>query len=216
MKEILTFLSELAKHNSREWMTENKKYYLSNKKVFESIISQLIEGISKFDPEVSGLTPKDCTFRINRDIRFSRDKSPYKTNFGAAITPGGKKSPQPTYYFHLEPGNAFLAGGVYMPQPQELGKIRQEIDYNAEELKKIAESTSFRETWGEITGEELKTCPKGYPKDHPNIDLIRKKSFIVMHPLDRRLLISESFIEQAVEKYASLYPFNQYLSVAIS
>lgn len=216
MKELLTFLSDLANHNTRDWMTENKKYYQSSKKAFEAIVEQLIDGISAFDQEVSDLKPKDCMFRINRDIRFSKDKSPYKTNFGAALTPGGKKSQQPTYYFHLQPGNSFLAGGVYMPQPEALAKIRQEIDYNPEELKQIVTDPKFVADWGAITGDELKTAPKGYPKDHPNIELIRKKSFIVMHTLEDSELHKSTFISEAVEKYARLHPFNQYLSVAIS
>lgn len=216
MKEILDFLSELSQHNTREWMNENKKYYQANKKEFEKVVMEMIKGIAVFDPEIVDLTPKDCMFRINRDIRFSKDKSPYKTNFGAAITPGGKKSPLPTYYLHIQPGNSFLAGGVYMPQPEALGKIRQEVDYNAAELKKILDEKGFANVWGPVTGNELKTAPKGYPKDHPNIELLRKKSFVVMRTLSDAEVVDGDFVSQAVSNYEILYPFNQYLSVAIS
>jgi uncharacterized protein (TIGR02453 family) len=216
MKRILAFLSDLTDHNDRDWMTANKKYYQEAKKAFEGQVNELIEGISGFDEELVSLAPKDCIFRINRDIRFSKDKSPYKTNFGAAMTPGGKKSPLPTYYIHVQPGNSFLAGGMYMPQPAELAKIRQEIDYNAGELKKIVEDSDFQKIWGELTGEELKTVPKGYPKDHPNIDLIRKKSFIVVKNLSDEELLKDQFTQEAIRMFKILYPFNQYLSVAVS
>jgi uncharacterized protein (TIGR02453 family) len=215
MKRILAFLSDLTDHNDRDWMTANKKYYQEAKKAFEEQVNELIEGISGFDEELVGLAPKDCIFRINRDIRFSKDKSPYKTNFGAAMTPGGKKNPLPTYYIHVQPGNSFLAGGMYMPQPAELAKIRQEIDYNAGELKKIVEDSDFQKTWGQLTGEELKTAPKGYPKDHPNIDLIRKKSFIVVKNLSNEELLTDQFTQEAIRMFKILYPFNQYLSVAV-
>ena len=216
MKVILDFLTDLKSHNDRDWMQHNKSQYQHAKKEFEGIISSVIQGIAGFDPSVSGLLPKDCLFRINRDIRFSTDKSPYKTNFGAAITPGGKKSPQLTYYVHIEPNNSFLAGGVYMPQAEELGKIRQEIDYNPGELKKIVEDADFVKTWGALTGDELKFAPKGYPKDHPNIDLIKKKSFIVMKNLSDEKVLKNDFIESTIRSFGLLYPFNQYLSVAIS
>jgi uncharacterized protein (TIGR02453 family) len=216
MKVVLDFLKDLTSHNTREWMEENRSRYKEAKSEFEFLVDELIKRISTFDPEIVNLKPKDCIFRINRDIRFSKDKSPYKTNFGAAIAPGGKKAQAAMYYCHIQPGNCFLAGGVYMPPADLLSKIRQEIDYNPEELKKIVEQPDFYNTWGEITGDELKTAPKGYPKDHPNIELIRKKSFVVMKSVSDKELTSDGFPAMAAESYKLLYPLNQYFSVAIS
>ncbi|MBV6647713.1 MAG: DUF2461 domain-containing protein [Cyclobacteriaceae bacterium] len=216
MKNVLSFLSDLTAHNNRDWMTENKSRYQEARKEFSALIANLITGISVFDPGIGDLEPKDCLFRINRDVRFSKDKSPYKTNFGAAMTEGGRHSPNPTYYLHVQPGHSFLAGGMYMPQPENLKKIRQEIDYNPEELKKIVGKKAFKQVFGEITGDRLKTAPKGYPKDHPNIELLQLKSFIVMHNLDDAELESDDFAESVISKFKVMHPFNEYLSVAIS
>ncbi|MEM9327889.1 MAG: DUF2461 domain-containing protein [Bacteroidota bacterium] len=216
MQFILDFLSDLAQHNNRDWMQENKKRYLEAKKLHEDFIAKLIQGIATFDPSVSDLGPKDCTFRINRDIRFSKNKDPYKINFGAAMMEGGKKTSNPTYYLHLQPGGSFMAGGIYMPDAEMLKKIRQEIDYNAKELKDIVEASKFQKTYGAITGESLKTAPKGYPKDHPNIELLRMKSFIVTKDLSDTVVLKDGFLDQLVVDYELIYPFNQYLAVAIS
>lgn len=210
------FLKALKEHNDRDWMAENKKWYQQVKKEVEQLVAALIGEISRFDEGITGLTPKDCMFRINRDIRFSKDKRPYKENFGAAITEGGKKSPMPTYYIHLEPGNSFVAGGIYMPETEVLKKIRQEIDYNPEELKKIVEDAEFKKTFGELTGERLKTAPKGYPKDHPNIELLRLKSIIVTNDYTDEQVLSNDFFDHVIHDFKVLHPMNQYLGVAVS
>ncbi len=216
MKEIFSFLNDLNAHNDREWMHENKKRYEGVRKSFNQFIESLIAGISEFDEGIAGLQPKDCVFRINRDIRFSKDKRPYKTNFGAAMTEGGKKSPNPTYYIHVEPGKSMVACGIYMPEADILKKIRQEVDYNAQELKKIIENKTFMETFGGIRGEQLKTAPKGYPKDHPNIDLLRFKSFIVWKELSDDFFFDDNLNERLLSQFKVGRPFNEYLSVAIS
>ncbi len=216
MKEVLNFLQDLSANNNREWMHANKKRYEGAKSDFHNIIGQLIEGIGRFEEGVQGLTPKDCAFRLNRDIRFSKDKSPYKTNFGAAIMEGGKKSPNPTYYIHIQPGQSFIAGGIYMPEAENLKKIRQEIDYNPEELKKVVEGKNFKEIFGTMTGEQLKTAPKGYPKDHPNIELLRFKSFLVSKNLTDREVLAKDFVQSIISDFEVVHPFNQYFAVAIS
>ena len=136
MKKVFKFLNDLAQHNEREWMQEHKESYLESKATVSVLVGNLIDQIGQFDSGIPGLTLKDCMFRINRDIRFSNNKAPYKINFGAAITPGGRKTGNPTYYLHISPGKSMLAGGVYMPDAVHLKKIRQEIDYNADGLKK--------------------------------------------------------------------------------
>ena len=216
MEKILSFLEDLRENNNRDWMQENKKRYEAVKNEFKQVIAQLLEGISQFDEGVQGLQPKDCIFRLNRDVRFSKDKSPYKTNFGAAMMEGGRKTGNPTYYIHIQPGNSFVAGGVYMPEADNLKKIRQEIDYNPEELKNIVDSPEFKKTFGVMTGEQLKTAPKGYPKDHPNIELLRFKSFIVSKDVSDEMVSARSFIDNTIKDFKVLHPFNQYFSVAIS
>ena len=216
MKDVYEFLKDLAANNNRDWMHAHKKQYEAAKNEFKVFVAELIKGISAFDSGVTGLEPKDCIFRVNRDIRFSKDKSPYKTNFGASIMEGGRKSLNPTYYIHIQPGKSFVAGGLYMPEPENLKKIRQEIDYNPEELKKIVQEERFVSAFGAMTGDRLKTTPKGYPKDHPNIELLRMKSFLVSKDLKDQDLISENAVKDVLVAYQVMYPFNRYFSVAIS
>lgn len=212
----LKFLEALAANNSKEWMDANRNWYQEAKEIFIHFTDHLIQGMQPFAPEVSGLKGKDCIFRINRDVRFSQNKSPYKTNFGAAISEGGRHSDNPSYYFHLQPHDSFTGGGIYMPGGEMLKKIRQEVDYNPEELKNITEGKGFREVFGEIKGEKLKTAPKGYPKDHPNIEFLKLKSFIVMKRLTDEDVTSEGFGEQVIEYFRIMKPFNDYLAVAVS
>ncbi|MEO9477030.1 MAG: DUF2461 domain-containing protein [Cyclobacteriaceae bacterium] len=213
---ILGFLSDLKKHNSKEWMDANKPRYQEARAEFIGFVENLLKGIAAFDDGVLGLDPKKCIFRINRDVRFSKNKDPYKTNFGAAMGEGGRHAGNPIYYFHLESGRAFLAGGMYMPEAESLKKIRQEVDYNPEELKKIVEQEDFVKAFGAIQGERLKTAPKGYPKDHPNIELLQLKSFIVVHDFKDSDLKSSNLLEKSLDLYKRIKPFNDYLSVAIS
>ena len=210
------FLKALAKNNTREWVQENKKNYTKATDEFAAFIEQIIQEIAAFDDSVQGLQPKECIFRLNRDVRFSKDKSPYKLHFGAAIMEGGRKSPNPTYYLHIEPGKSFLAGGIYMPEAESLKKIRQEIDYNPSELKDIVSTDSFVNTFGKMTGEQLKTAPKGYPKDHPNIELLRFKSFLASRELKDAQVLDPGFSSKVIEDFKVLYPFNRYFAVAIS
>jgi uncharacterized protein (TIGR02453 family) len=216
MKNVMEFLQELDRNNHKEWMDANKNWYQEAKREFLGLVDEVIKGITAFDPGIAGITAKDCTFRINRDIRFSKDKRPYKNNFGAAIQEGGKKSPNPTYYLHLQPGESMIAGGCYMPAAAELAKIRQEIDYNPAELKEIVEKEEFKNTFGAVQGEALKTAPKGYPKDHPNIELLRLKSFVVMQKLPDSKVIQANFADKVISDFKILQPFNHYLGVAIS
>ncbi len=213
---ILEFLTKLAANNNKEWMDANKKEYLKQKELFAGFIDQMLKALTPIDEGLTGLQPKDCIFRINRDIRFSPNKSPYKNNFGAAMTPGGKKAPNALYYIHLQPGNSFLAGGIYQPDAEHLKKIRQEIDYNAAELKNIVEQPDFKRYFGAIQGDALKTMPKGYAADHPNADLLKFKSLLAVHNFTDKEVGSESFFNNCVDMYRAMAPFNAYLNVAIS
>jgi uncharacterized protein (TIGR02453 family) len=152
MKTVLNFLSDLRKNNHKEWMDQNKSRYQQAKKEFENLVKILIDRIALFDESIAGIQPKDCIFRLNRDIRFSNDKRPYKENMGAFITMEGKKGVDGGYYIHLQPGQSMLAGGTYMPPADVLKKIRQEIDYNPDPLLDFMRSQPFQKLFGDFDG----------------------------------------------------------------
>lgn len=214
-KEILDFLNGLKKNNVKEWMDQNKPTYQKCRKAVIEIVDNQIKEIAKWEPGLENLTAKDCIFRINRDIRFSKDKRPYKEHFGAFIAQGGRHTEFAGYYIHIEPKNTFIGGGIYMPPSEILKKIRQEIDYNATELHEIIGNKTFKETYGEIQGERLKTAPKGYPKDHSEIDLLRLKSFVVTHSFTDKEVMRDDFEERVTEIFDVLRPFNQFLDMAV-
>jgi len=211
-KTILDFIHQLKENNNREWFEANRKMYQKSKKEFEALLAELIKGLSELDPQLEGLKPKDCTFRINRDIRFSKDKRPYKTNFGGVIARGGKKSHHALFYIHLEPGNCFLAGGVYMPANEYLNMVRQEIDYNPEEFRSIINDAAFKKYFGGLEGEKLKRAPKGYSPDNPNIDLINFKSYLAMHNVSDQLVTSEKLVPYALEIYRAMMPMYNFIN----
>lgn len=211
-QDTLAFLAELKENNNKEWFDANRKRYEAVKKDIKENVQQLITGIAGFEPAIAAIKPKDCVFRINRDIRFSKDKSPYKTNLGAYISRGGKKSPHAGYYFHLEPGNCFLAGGMYGPESSVLNAVRQEIDYNTDEFKAIINSKEFKKLFGEIHGEQLKTAPKGYSKDHPEIELLRYKSYLMVHNISDKDVLNKNFTDKAVSVFEAMKPMNEFLN----
>lgn len=217
LKFTLDFLSDLAKHNSKEWMDDNKKRYNEAKGYVIELLAEVIEKTSQFDKSMVGVEPKKTLFRINRDIRFSKNKDPYKTNFGAAIVEGGRRSGNPGYYLHIMPGNNMVGGGLFQPEPATLQKVRQEIDYNGAKLRKIIDSKQFQEIYDEPYGEDkLKTAPKGYPKDHPDLDLLQLKHYVFMNEISDNDVISGNMVDAAVNAYKTLHPFNNFLIEAIS
>lgn len=217
LKFTLEFLSDLAKHNSKEWMDDNKKRYNEAKGYVIELLAEVIEKTSQFDKSLIGVEPKKTLFRINRDIRFSKNKDPYKTNFGAAIVEGGRKSGNPGYYLHIMPGESMVGGGLFQPEPATLQKVRQEIDYNGGKLRKMIDSKKFKEVYDEPYGEDkLKTAPKGYPKDHPDLDLLQLKHYVFMNQVSDKEVTSGKMVEAAVNAYKTLQPFNNFLREAIS
>ncbi|MFN3403979.1 MAG: DUF2461 domain-containing protein [Cytophagaceae bacterium] len=179
-KELFSFLKGLKKNNHKEWFDKNRDQYQELRTEFVGLVDQVIKYVSSIDPEIGYIEAKHCIFRINRDIRFSKDKTPYKTHFSAFISEKGRKSFGPGYYIHLEPGgNSLIAGGVYLPDPEALYKIRQEIDYNGNELKAIIKKPSFKNLFPFIDGEKLSRAPKGFSEDSEYIDLIKLKSFSI-------------------------------------
>ena len=216
MEKTIAFLKRLKMNNNKEWFDSNKNQYLEAKDEFEKLVDSLIQGTNKFDKKISSdLKAKNCTFRIYKDVRFSKDKSPYKTNFGASINPGGKKALFVGYYLHVEPGNSFLAGGVYMPEPPVLQAIRQEIDYNVEPLLKVFKSASFKKYFkGFDEDDKLKTAPKGFEKDHPHIEILKNKHFVVSCKLSDKEMLDKNFERQVLSGFKAMQPLLEYLREA--
>ncbi|MDR1221398.1 MAG: DUF2461 domain-containing protein [Tannerella sp.] len=216
MKAFFKFLKELQANNNREWFKANKPRYDALYRDFVEIVRQLIAGIATFDPEVAGLDAKSCIYRIYRDIRFSPDKTPYKTHFGAYMTGyGGRTSPYGGYYLHIEPGNSLVSGGVWCPEPAVLKRLRHDIYDNVEEFTAIIEDKKFRKVYGELEGEVLKRVPDGFPKDSPCGDLLRHKNFVVSAMKPEQFFCSKDWIDEAVEDFRLLYPFNRFLNYTV-
>ncbi|MGE5424825.1 MAG: DUF2461 domain-containing protein [Syntrophothermus sp.] len=213
---VLSFLSDLQLHNDREWFQKNKQRYEEAKNEFEVTVNHLIAGISKFDDSVKYLVAKDCMFRIFRDVRFSNDKSPYKTNFGAWMSKGGRKHSGPGYYLHIQPGESFIAGGVYMPDPDTLKKIRQEIFYNLEEFSNILEEKKAKKLFGGLDEfDKGKLPPKGYPKDFAGIDYLKNKHFILTMKLNDNDIVAADFLKKTISGFEAMKGFQEFLRKAV-
>ena len=214
-KDILQFLGELKQNNTREWFAENKHKYDKANKSLLTLVEQLITAVQRLDSTIGPLSAKDCVFRIYRDTRFSQDKTPYKTNMGAYFARGGRKSVYAGYYLHLEPGSSMLAGGIWMPEPEALKRIRQEIYYNSVEFKKLLEAKSFKENFGTLSEEgKLKNPPRDFPADFPDIDLLKNKNFTMFHSLSDEIVGSEDFPVIFSKVFEAMKPLNDFLNKA--
>lgn len=214
----LQFLKQLKKNNNKPWFDAHRNAYEDAKQDFNKLVTDIIAGIGKWDSTLAGLTAKDCTFRINRDVRFSKDKSPYKTNMGGSFNSSGKKFELAAgYYFHLEPGKSFIGGGLYMPASPALIKIRQEIDYNFDEWKKIVESKLFKTTFSKgVEGiEYLSRPPKGYTDNNPAIHYLKMKSFIVSQPIADKELTDQQLTKKITSVFKTMKPFIDFLNQAL-
>lgn len=216
LHSVLQFLVELKKNNNREWFTAHKPKYEKAKQIFEQFVEHLIHGIHTFDPEPGLLTAKDAVFRIYRDVRFSKDKSPYKTNFGAIMAKGGKKGNMAGYYLHLAPKESMIAGGVYMPQGDILKAVRDEIYYHADAFKSVIYNERFSAYFGELEGDSLKRLPSKYPSDFPDAELLKYKSYVVFKHFNDAEVTSPDFSKNVLEGFKILKPFNQFINNAIS
>jgi uncharacterized protein (TIGR02453 family) len=215
MIQVFQFLNELSENNNREWFQKNKKRYDESREKVLFITEVVINEIRKFDPEVPLLEPKDCLFRIFRDVRFSNDKRPYKTNFGSYIAKGGRKSMYAGYYFHIEPSGSFVGGGIYMPAAEPLKAIREYIAENGEEFLSIINNKDFKQVYPEMMEDKLKTAPKGFSPDHEFIDLLRYKSFAFSSQLDKSQILADNYIEQVIRSFKILQPVNRFLNDAL-
>lgn len=215
MKPYLPFLKDLSANNSKEWMDAHKPHFQQVRGKFQEDAEVLLHFLSAFRPEFTHFKPKDCLFRQHRDIRFSANKAPYKTNFAAYFSPKGKKSDGPGWYLHVQPGNSFIAGGVWMPAAETLKKIRKEIDYSGAELTSILSSSEITQLFRGLEGEKLKTSPREYPIDHPYIEYLRMKSFILTSPLSDAAIESGDYLEQTKKGFQALLPFLNFLEQAL-
>jgi len=215
-KATINFLASLKKNNNRDWFQANKPAFTAAKENFEETVQDLLDKLAQFDPEMKGTVAKDCLFRIYRDVRFSKNKEPYKTNFGASMGPGGRKSLVTGYYFHLGPGDSMIAGGLYMPQSAQLKAVRQEIDYNLEAFEALLSDKMFKKVWGQLEGEKLKSAPRGYAKDNPAIEYLRHKSFIVHRPIADKDLLSKNLTTKMAKHFESLLPLKSFFNKVIS
>ena len=214
----LKFLKELKKNNNKPWFDQNRSRYEAVKLDFEQFISTILQKFSGTDEDISTLNAKDCMFRINRDIRFAKDKSPYKTNIGASFSRGGKKSAFAGYYFHCEPGESFAGGGIWMPMPDEVKKIRQEIDYCFDELKNIISSKRFVNVYGDLSQDKefaLVNLPKGYEKDNPAATYLKLKSWIATRSLSDNELTADSLADEVTKSFETLMPLVKFINRAM-
>lgn len=216
--ETFNFLKEVAINNDRNWFQAHKDEYNSARENVLDFTARLLRELSKLDPTIpADLNAQSCLMRIYRDVRFSKNKAPYKTNFGIAMSGNGKNFNGPGYYIHIQPGKSFIAAGYWMPDINHLKAIRQEIDYNAEEFHQIIDNPVFKECFGKFDEEDkLKTSPKGYPTDHPDIDYLRLKSFAVVHEIKDEKLNKADTISYIINVFEKVYPFMIFLRNAIS
>jgi len=217
-KEALQFLADLIANNNTEWMHANKKRYENYKKDYHAFIASILAEMKPLDKTLEPLEVKNCTFRINRDIRFSKDKSPYKTNMGVWFTQNKNRKNSPGYYIHYEKGNSFIAGGVWCPEANELKQIRKEIEFFHDDLDRIVANKNFKKEFGEITRDEnnmLKKAPKGYDPEHPAIEFLKMKSFTASAKIDDNLFTQPEFAKTIAEKLITLKPLNDFLMRAL-
>jgi uncharacterized protein (TIGR02453 family) len=214
-KTTLDFLTAIKTNNNRDWFLANRPQYLEAKDNFDSFVQQVINEIIHFDPILKGLEAKNCVYRFNRDIRFSNDKSPYKSHFGAFIVKGGKKNGDKFagYYFHVEPtGKSILAGGAYMPPSPWLTAIREKISESPDEFVKIINSKNFKKYFGKLDGEKLKSMPRGYTADHPQAELLKFKSYLIMNEVPDKMVVSSNYFEHVIKVFEAMKPLNDYLN----
>lgn len=211
----LQFLSNLKENNDKSWMDEHRPAFVAAKENFAGLVDQVIHQFGKKEEDIALLTAKDCVFRQNRDVRFSKDKSPYKINMGAYLNKGGKKSPLAGYYFHCEPGDkSFVGGGLWMPEADVLKKVRQEIDYCWDEFKKIISAKSFTKQYSDldIKDHTLSREPKGYEKDNPAIKYLKLKSFVALRPLTDAALTSKDLVKNISSAFVALQPLIHFIN----
>lgn len=215
MHQIINFLRELELNNNRDWFNAHKAEYLAGKTIFENLLRQVIADLGTVDPRIKGINASDAVFRIYRDTRFANDKTPYKTNFGAHLSRGGKNSGEPGYYFHIQPGECFLSGGIYMPSGDKLKSIRKEIFLFPEDFSALIEDPSFKENFSFFQDDKLKRPPLGFPVDFPLIDYLKYKHYCPWVALPDDWLDLPDLSARIVSLYKLMKPFNDFIYRAL-
>lgn len=216
-KDSLQFLDDIKKNNNRDWFLANKKRYEAYKKEYYGLVQDFLDILKAKDPALANIEVKNCVFRINRDIRFSKDKSPYKTHMAFWFSPGNKNWNQAGYYVHIEKGMSFVAGGFYNPEAEDLKKIRKEIAFFHEDLEAIMANKDFKAAFGDLDrNNSLKTVPKGYEKEHTAIEFLKLKSFTASSKIEDKLLSDKDFVKKISEKIMLLKPMNEFLNRALT
>jgi len=218
-KDTLQFLDDLKANNNRDWFLENKKRYEIFKTDYLQTANDLLDALKPLDPSLEMLEGKKCTFRINRDIRFSKDKTPYKTHLSFWFSSGAKGQNRSGYYIHLEKGASFIAGGLYCPEADDLKKIRKEIAFFYDDLEAILDEKDFKREFTDFAREEkntLKNPPRGYEKEHPAIDLLKLKSFESAQKIEIIVATKKDFVAEMSQKLIVLKPLNDFLNRALT
>ena len=212
----IQFLKALKKNNNKEWFENNRKIYEQAKADYLNFVTIMLNEIQGFDTSLMELQPKQCIFRLNRDVRFSKNKDPYKTNFGASFSKGAKKIQTAGYYFHLEPGENFVGGGLWMPMAPDLNKVRQEIDYCFKEFSSILKKPNFKTTYGDMDNSmKLVRPPKGFEIDNPALEYLKLKSFVVTRSIKDTELTDKQLVKNVVKDFKTIAPLVHFLNRAI-
>jgi len=215
IQSLIQFLTNLQENNHKDWFDLNRIQYDQLRADWIQLAANIIKQTADFDDDVLELDPKKCIFRINRDVRFSKNKAPYKNNFGISLSKGGKNTDFCGYYIHLQPGESFIAGGSYQPMPDKLAAIRQEIDYNFDEFKSIIEHKEFVKHFGTLTGDKLQRPPKGYDAENPAIEYIKHKGFLAFLKIDDKNLTEKELSKHCLSAFKAMKPLNDFLNRAI-
>jgi uncharacterized protein (TIGR02453 family) len=213
LKDTLLFIEKLVQNNNKPWFDAHREEYAVAKADFEDFVTVLMEKLSPIEPSLRDQKAKDAIFRIFRDVRFSKDKTPYKGHFGVYLSKGGRKYPGAGYYLHIEPGGkSFIGGGLWMPEPALLKAVRQEIDYNLDEFRTIIENKTFKKLFAKIEGEVLKNPPQGYSAENPALEYLKMKSFTAGHALADKELTSRAFTAKTVNVFTTMKAFVDFLN----
>lgn len=216
-KESLQFIDDLTLNNNRDWFLDHNKRYETFKADYQNLVAEFLEAMKPLDPSLELLEVKNCTFRINRDIRFSKDKTPYKNHLGVWMSSGVKGANRAGYYIHIGKTESFLAAGCYSPEADDLKKIRKEIAFFYEDLEEIVHEKSFKTIFGSLdTTNSLKNAPKDYEKDHPAIEFLKLKSFVATQKFDYKEATKPNFVKDTVAKLIVLKPLNDFINRALT
>lgn len=214
-RQIFDFLRDLRENNSKEWMDEHRQRYHNAKDAWLEEVDRYLKRLSQHDARLEKLKPKECIMRINNNNVFHPDKPTYKDNFGFDPYRGPG---QVSFYLHLSPSGSFVAGGLYHPDRDQLKAVREAIDYDGHKLQKLMAKRDFDDYFGGFgeTDDALKTSPRDYSIDHEHIEMLRLKSFVVLHDLTQEEIISDDFIDELEKAFVLIQPFNDYLRKAIN